>query len=134
MRWYPRKQWLAMHAAAISSDHWKQLCKKRDELAKHKCEFKGCSAPIECHHHTSYERLGAELISDCRSLCNYHHSVVHNRTFKPMNSKMEKIDRDLERWASDAAAAAVAKYQSPPPNESLMDRVDRDLEREFKRK
>ncbi len=56
------------------SKHWKQVSGQRRDSDHDLCVF--CKQPAETVHHITYERAGAELISDLRSLCHLCHDAI----------------------------------------------------------
>ena len=60
----------------LASPHWQDFKERyRDSVRRQHCAV-CCGKPVQLHHHT-YERLGAEELSDVIPLCRDHHTSVH---------------------------------------------------------
>jgi 5-methylcytosine-specific restriction endonuclease McrA len=62
----------------LQSPWWKRRRLDKLDTAGHSCEKCGAQEPLEVHH-LSYDRLGAELMSDLMVLCDQCHYAAHGR-------------------------------------------------------
>ena len=67
-------------AAYLDSVYWKNLKQDRMTLANGMCEVKGCTNTTHLNlHHVNYIRLGCELITDVRIVCNKDNNGCHSK-------------------------------------------------------
>jgi hypothetical protein len=98
--------------AYLRSAWWRQL---REAYAAHPdaphcCAV--CATPRYEHHHRSYERLGAEPVSDLIALCHPHHQALHRAH--------RRAGGDLETFSDAWIAVARRRYATAPlPDVSL---------------
>lgn len=68
----------------LKTDHWKKIKKQyKDSDLPQYCLV--CENPKYELHHRSYDRIGAELLTDLISLCRKHHSATHKLVKKGAN-------------------------------------------------
>lgn len=64
----------------LSSPHWQEMRKKALEHAGNQCMLNADHSKLNLHvHHNSYERLGAEELSDLIVLCGSCHKTFHGK-------------------------------------------------------
>lgn len=82
----------------LETPHWKAFQKlafeeQRQRLGHNRCEHCPPNAPIPKEplhvHHLTYERLGAELLSDVVIICRDCHNKIHGRR-RPAGSTSER--------------------------------------------
>jgi hypothetical protein len=73
------------YADYLETPHWKQFRRaafedQRKRQGRNLCELCGASDVKLIVHHLTYERLGAELLSDGRIICRTcHDNIIHGR-------------------------------------------------------
>lgn len=80
----------------IVSEAWRD---KRTELFRvrgKKCEICGSKKSIQVHHLT-YERLGAELLSDLKVVCKPCHEKIHGKKFTSLPIKKKKTGKKKKK-------------------------------------
>lgn len=77
------RQFWIYHNRYTRTVKWSRLRQQVFERDGHRCQICKTTESLQCHHNT-YERLGAELLSDLRTLCATCHINHH-------------IERDMER-------------------------------------
>lgn len=87
------------YQAYLESDHWKAV---KERFRGQRCLV--CGSPSICLHHVTYERLGAELDSDLRPLCDDHHQAVHKRIGKRLSETDNAISALKQRIANPSPA------------------------------
>lgn len=76
---YVRKRsevWWEYHRLYMESGQWKKLRATVLERDNHQCQSCGSTETLQCHHNT-YERFGAESMSDLVTLCTRCHTNHH---------------------------------------------------------
>ena len=69
----------------LQTAHWKQFRRaafedQRKQLGHNQCDLRGERDVTLIVHHLTYERLGAELLSDIRIVCkSCHNDLIHGR-------------------------------------------------------
>jgi hypothetical protein len=76
---------LRQYADYLETPHWKQFRRaafvdQRKRLGHNHCDLCGARDLMLIVHHLTYERLGAELLSDVRIICRpCHGNLIHGR-------------------------------------------------------
>lgn len=92
--------------AYLRSAWWRQLREAyaAEPRAPHCCAV--CAQPRYEHHHRSYERLGAESVSDLIALCHAHHEALHRAH--------RRAGGDLQAFSDAWIAVARRRYATAP--------------------
>jgi hypothetical protein len=92
--------------AYLRSAWWRQLREAyaAEPRAPHCCAV--CAQPRYEHHHRSYERLGAERLSDLIALCHAHHQALHRAH--------RRAGGELEAFTDAWIAVARRRYDTAP--------------------
>ena len=78
------------HTLYVRSPAWFELRAKH--LQRHGADCKACGATTKIHlHHKTYDRLGAEKLTDLVALCETCHAAVH---------RYARAHRTLSLWAA----------------------------------
>ena len=65
------------YAAYLQTEDWQRTRRMKLKVSP-RCEFCGATADLEVHH-THYETLGWESLTDLQTLCGRCHDVAHGR-------------------------------------------------------
>lgn len=108
------------YAAYLRSNHWERVRRDwRISGRPKRCEVCG-DREYQLHHRT-YERLGAELLSDLQALCERCHSLHHQLE----REGHETIDFSPERAAQYAEKRTDRNVEKPRGEPTLLDKHSR---------
>jgi hypothetical protein len=114
----------------LESNHWKELRRKRLEVAQYKCEK--CKSPFSLQvHHIRYRNLYDVEVGDLICLCDYCHQKHHGLTpsYRPFSPRL-KVSTN-EYWKKIRAADnALSRFDSqikPLKRKLLVAKTDRSF-------
>jgi hypothetical protein len=100
------------YAEYLASPHWREL--KRRYLASSLRKHCSCGKPRRDFHHLTYERLGAEKLTDIEPLCRTCHEDRHRKARpKPHRSHGRKKKRRGPRRTHQQRERAKERYTDP---------------------
>jgi hypothetical protein len=100
----------------LASDHWHDVRRRYQESQMpQKCLR--CRSKFYELHHMTYERLGAEVLTDLAPLCRFCHEKLHefDREHPEYNSRTETLLSVMSAWTRKHRRKVFAPYHPRPP-------------------
>lgn len=99
----------------LAGAHWQDV-KRRYRASALPQSCLRCRSHSYCLHHTTYERLGSERLTDLAPLCHYCHEQLHefDRAHPELKGDTARLLKAMCGWTRKHANKVFAPFRPPP--------------------